>query len=199
MSRCEYPQEVIDYATERALFKAKQAVRRVPSLGEVKDVQQDLQLDVLQRLPNFDGERAGIETFISRVIDNKVASLIDEFRRAWRSGEGKVSSLDDWVLDEDEEEDATWTRRDAAIDAGRLRAHLGVEERRSAQEMVDLKSDVAAVMATLTPELRELCVLMQTQTPQEIVRQTGKAWAVLYKQIAEIREAFQEAQLDLYQ
>ncbi|MCL2645404.1 MAG: hypothetical protein FWD61_00195 [Phycisphaerales bacterium] len=193
MSRCELSQEMIDYVTECTLIRARQAVRRVRNLGDVKDVQQDLLLDILQRLPNFDGERADIKTFISRLVDNKVASMIDTFRRARRRGEGVGPSVDDWVLDEDGE----WIRRDGVMDAELLRAHRGVDSR-SAEETVNLKADVAAVMAKLPEELRELCVQLQTHGPWELI-QGGKASAVLYKQMAEIREAFREAQLDLYQ
>ncbi|MCL2648097.1 MAG: hypothetical protein FWD61_13980 [Phycisphaerales bacterium] len=195
----QYPQEIVDYVIERTLIRARQTVRRVYNIGEVGDVQQDLLEDVFRRLPKFDGERADIKTFISRVIDNKVSNMIDQFWSARHSGEGRGPSLDDWVLDEDGE----WTRRHNMMDANLLRAHRGTDEgmgeRRGDQEMANLKADVAAVMAKLPPELRELCVRLQTQTPHEIIRQTGKARDVVYKQIAEIREAFTKAELHHYQ
>ena len=193
----EYPQEIIDYAIECALIKARQAVRRIHNLGEVGDVQQDLLEDVFRRLPSFDGERAGIKTFINRLIDNKVASMIDTFRRARRRGEGVGPSVDDWVLDEDGE----WIRRDGVMDAELLRAHrrIGEERPRSAEGMADFKMDLAAVMAKLPAELRDLCVRLQTQTIREIVDQTGTVNRDIYKQIAEIRKVFREAKLHLYQ
>ena len=195
MERCELPQEIIDYVTECTLIRARQAVRRVRNLGDVKDVQQDLLLDVLQRLPNFDGERADIKTFISRLVDNKVASMIDTFRRARRRGEGVGPSVDDWVLDED----GAWARRYSVMDAELLRAHLGIGGGRGFEDMVNLRVDVTAVVMTLPPELRALCVLLRTRGPWELIQQGEKASAVLYKQIAEIRDAFVEAQLHLYQ
>jgi len=198
-SPSQYPQEIVDYVIERTLIRARQVVRRVYNLGEVGDIQHDLLEDVFRRLPKFDGERADIKTFISRVIDNKVSSMIDQFWSARHSGEGKGPSLDDWVLDEDGE----WTRRHNMMDANLLRAHRGMEEGtgegRSAEEVANLKADVVAVMAKLPPELRELCVRLQTQTPHEIIRQTGKARDVVYKQIAEVREAFTKAELHHYQ
>lgn len=41
------------------------------------DLEQELVLDILRRLPRFDPERAQLMTFIVRVVDNKIASMIE--------------------------------------------------------------------------------------------------------------------------
>ena len=41
------------------------------------DLEQELVLDILRRLPRFDPERAQLMTFVVRVLDNKIASIIE--------------------------------------------------------------------------------------------------------------------------
>lgn len=188
-----YPKELIDYITTRTSYKARQIVRRVPSIGDVEDVQHDLLEDVFRRLPKFDGDRAGVKTFICRVIDNKIADLLRTLDRSLRGRRGHGPSCDDWVLDED----GVWARRDAVIDEARSRAHLGVT-RRSDEEQRNLEMDTATVLAALSPEQRDLCVKLKTQTPTEISRETGMARSIIYQRISALRDIFVGAKLHLY-
>ena len=197
-----HPDELIRYLTRRTRYKARQVAPRYPALGDVEDIQHDLIEDVLRRLPRFNGERAGVKTFICLLIHNKIASMIkshDAERRGYRGCRGRRGhvgrdgSLDDWVRDET----GSWVRRDAALDAARSTAPLGVVHR-SAAELSDLAMDAAAVMATLSPEQRELCVRLQTQTPTEVSRETGVSRSTLYQRIAAIRDIFAGAELHLY-
>jgi len=188
-----YPKELIEYVMKRTHYKARQMVRRVPALGEVKDVQHDLIEDVLRRLPKFDGDRAGVKTFICRIINNKIADLLKSHEAACRGNGRTKESLDDWVRDET----GTWVRRDATVDASRRRAHLGITPR-SDHEQRELEMDVASVMASLTPQQRALCAMLRTKTPSEIARETSMARSVIYKHIAVIRAAFIRAGLDHY-
>lgn len=188
-----YFQELIEYVTKRAGFKARQVVGKVPALGEVEDVQQDLIEDVLRRLPKFNGDRAGVKTFVSRIIDNKIADLLKSHEAACRGRGDARESLDDWVRDET----GPWVRRDTTVDAAQRHTHLGVCERHD-HEQRELELDVAGVMASLPPEQRELCSMLRTRTPTEIARQTGLPRSAIYKHIAAIRAAFIKAGLDHY-
>jgi RNA polymerase sigma-70 factor (ECF subfamily) len=188
-----YSKELIEYVTKRAEFKARQVVGKVPALGEVEDVQQDLIEDVLRRLPKFDGDRAGVKTFVSRIINNKIADLLTSHEAARRGNGCTKESLDDWVRDET----GAWVRRDTTVDASRSRAHLGVCERND-HEQRELEMDVASVMASLPPEQRDVCAMLRTKTPSEIARETGMSRSAIYKHIAAIRAAFTKAGLDHY-
>ncbi len=188
-----HSEELIEYVMKRAEFKARQVVGQVPGLGEVEDVQQDLIADVLSRLPRYDGDRAGVKTFISRVINNRIADLLKSREAACRGNGCTKESLDDWVRDET----GSWARRDTTVDASRRRAHLGICER-SAHEQRELEMDVGGVTASLPPEQRAICAMLRTKTPIEIARETGLARSVIYRHIAAIRTAFIEAGLDHY-
>jgi RNA polymerase sigma factor (sigma-70 family) len=191
-------QEQTQYLMKRAHYKARQIARRYPALGLVEDVQHELIEDVLRRLPKFDGRRAGFKTFVCRLINNKIASMIsshDAKCRGFRGcrGNGSDCSLDDWVRDED----GTWVRRDVTVDAARLTARFGVVPR-SAVDQCDLAADTAAVLATLSPEQRDLCERLQEQNPTEIARETGVARSLIYQRIAALRAIFIGAQMNAY-
>jgi RNA polymerase sigma factor (sigma-70 family) len=188
-----YSQELIEYVMKRAEFKARQVVKRVPSLGEIEDVQQDLIEDVLRSLPRFNGDRAGVKTFICRVINNRIGDLLKSHEAASRGNGCAKESLDDWVRDET----GNWVRRDATVDASCRGAHLGICERDD-REQRDLEMDIAGVTASLPPQQQDVCAMLRTKTPTEIARETGMARSVIYKHIAAIRAAFTKAGLDHY-
>jgi RNA polymerase sigma-70 factor (ECF subfamily) len=188
-----YSKELIEYVMKRAEFKAKQVVSKVPGLGEVEDVQQDLIEDVLRSLPRYDGDRAGVKTFISRVINNGIADLLKSHEAASRGNGCTKESLDDWVRDEF----GAWVRRDTTVDASRRRAHLGICER-SDHEQRELEMDVDSVMASLPSEQRAICAMLRTKSPTEISRETGISRSAIYRHIAAIRATFIKAGLDHY-
>lgn len=188
-----YPQELVEYVMKRAEFKARQVINKVPSLGEVEDVQQDLIEDVFRSLPRFNGDRAGVKTFICRVINNRIGDLLKSHEAASRGNGCTKESLDDWVRDES----GAWVQRDAKVDASRRGARLGICGR-SDHEQCDLKMDIASVMGSLSPRQQDVCAMLRMKTPTEIVRETGMARSVIYKHITAIRAAFIKAGLDHY-
>ncbi len=188
-----YPNELIDYVMKRAEFKARQVVGKVPALGEVEDIQQDLIEDVLRRLPKFDDGRATVKTFVCRIINHKIADLLERHEAACRGRGDARESLDDWVRDET----GAWVRRDTTVDASQRHAHLRVCERND-HEQRELELDIASVMGSLSPQQRDVCAMLRTKTPTEIARQTGLPRSAIYKHIAAIRAAFIKAGLDHY-
>ncbi len=192
-------EEQIHYLIKQTQYKARQIAWRYPAFGSLEDVQHDLIKDVLRRLPKFDGRRAGFKTFICRLINNKIATMItshDALRRGNGRGRGDGladSSLDDWGRDES----GAWVRRESTLQEDRATAHLGVV-RRSDQDQVDLTRDTAALLTSLTPDQRDLCLRLQEHTPTEIARQTGVARSVIYQRIAAVRSIFITAQMNAY-
>ena len=73
------PQGGLDpYALKHIRFKARQLAGQAGfGAGERKDLEQELFLDLLTRLPQYDPDRARRTTFISRVVANRVSTLIE--------------------------------------------------------------------------------------------------------------------------
>jgi len=185
---------ILKYAMKRTHYKARQVIRTKGfTKDDFDDIRQELMRDVLKRLPKFNGGRAGMKTFISRLIDNRIAGLIKHRHAACRDSRRNECSLDDWVHDED----GRWVRRDTTISEDRARAHT-CQAPRGRQETLELAMDTAHVMASLPNDLRDLCERLRSQTPTEIHRETGMSRSSLYERIKQIRARFIEADLNQY-
>jgi len=184
--------QIIQYAIARAHYKANQLIGRHGfTLSDFHDIRQDLLTDVIERLPKFNGDLAGAKTFVTRLINNRIANLIEHRTAACRNPEREECSMDDWVRDED----GAWVRRDSVTDDERLRAHRGVFPRNE-QKQADLTMDIDSVAASLPDDLRDLCERLKSQTVLEISRETGMSSAAIYRRIKKLRERFEEAGLD---
>jgi len=175
---------------------ASDGFRRNPQVRDetnFQDLRQELLADILARLPKFDGKRASAKTFVSRLIDNRIANLIKHRRARCRDPGREESSLDDWVRDED----GKWTRRAETITEDEALASAG-RLGRSRQEQVELALDTAVVINGLPADLKDLCVRLRTQTVARISRETGVPRARLYERIAALRARFREAGMDRY-
>ena len=186
--------EILQYAMKRTHFKARQVLDKNGfTESDFRDLRQDLLADILARLPKYDGDRAGMKTFISQVVDHRIASIIKYRRASCRDHRRNESSLDDWVHDED----GTWTRRGATITEDEARAAFGLAGR-SRQDEVELAVDTTAMLDGLPDDLRDLCIRLKTQTVVEISRETGVPRARLYARLKALEQKFRAADMHHY-
>jgi RNA polymerase sigma-70 factor (ECF subfamily) len=185
---------ILQYALKRTHFKARQMVG-IAGLteGDLHNVRQELLADLIHRLPHYDGSRAGLKTFVSRIIDNCRARIIERREAPSRSYHREQGSLDNWTHDED----GLWVRVGEMLTEDEAVAPLGIF-RRSAEEQSDLAHDTAAILARLPEELRELAVRLQTQSVAEIAREMGLSRTTVYQWIERLRTVFFEAGMKNY-
>lgn len=186
---------ILQYAMKRTHFKTRQIIGRHGfTESDFHDLRQDLLADILERLPKFNGDRGDLKPFISRLIDNRIASIIKHRRAACRDHRREESSLDDWVRDEL----GAWETRGALVDEDRAKAHLGIRPR-SRQEQVDLAMDVHNLVDSLPDDQRDLVLrLLHSETVVEISNSTGISQSTLYRRLEVIRARFKDAGLDRY-
>jgi RNA polymerase sigma-70 factor (ECF subfamily) len=66
------------YVVLKIRYQAKLLTRsRAFSTSDIEDIKQELMFDLVRRLPSFNPARAGKNTFISRVVENHAASMIE--------------------------------------------------------------------------------------------------------------------------
>ena len=65
------------------------------------DIEQELRIDIFQRLPKYDPAKSKRATFITRVIEHKTADLIRHHRAESRALNVEVRSLKEEVQTED--------------------------------------------------------------------------------------------------
>ena len=195
MGRNRYDEGIDPYAVEIIRFKARQLVGQAGfTASDRDDLEQELILDLLRRLPKYDPSRAKRNTFIARVVEHKIATLIEAQTAHKRDYRRCPCSLNERF---EEEEEGRSVERAETLDQEDYLLRIGVEPG-AAEELRGLALDVATVVETLPPELRDLCRRLEQETVSEISRDTGVSRATLYESITRLREIFEDAGLKDY-
>jgi RNA polymerase sigma-70 factor (ECF subfamily) len=184
-----------DYAENLIRFKARKLARTAAS-PEVdwEDFAQDMRLDLWRRLSKFDPSKAPLNAFITRVVEHKVASIIEARTAPCRDFRRCRSSLNRPLEDQDGGRPA-----ECGDTLGEDTRHLrtGIPGH-SVEESVDLGLDTKATLARLPPELRDLCRRLMRQDLTEVARETGTPRGTLHESVLKNRRKFEKARLREY-
>lgn len=187
-------QGIDDYAVQLIKYKARQLVGRVGfTESDREDLEQEMVLDLLRRLPKFDPKRAGRNTFIARIVEHKVATIIEAQKAGMRDYRLCSCSLNDRL----EDEEGRSIERMETIDQEDYLRRTG-KLSRPMSELRHLSIDLRSAVQTLPPELRELCKRLQTESVTEISRDTGIPRGTIYESIKKLRAIFEDADLKDY-
>lgn len=183
-----------DYAVTLIRHKARQLVGHAGFVeADRPDLEQELVLDLLRRLPRFDPAKAARNTFIARVIRHRVATLVEAQKAGVRDYRRVAGSLDE-------------RRRSNAGPCDDvppvLQQHEFCRTTVAAacheEDGGDLRRDVSRVVANLPFELRDLCERLLGATVTEVSRETGVPRSTLYGAIGKLRQHFDAAGLAVY-
>lgn len=138
------------------------------------DIEQELMLDLWQRMKSFDSARGKQRSFINQVISKRVSKLL-AFQFASSKGRNcKHIPFDDISFCNDER---------FACDK---------------QAQNELRLDINKVVAALPEDLQMLCQQLQVLNMTELAKHTGIPRATLYWRVGNIRKAFCAAGLNAY-
>ena len=182
------------YAVRLIKYKARRLIGQAGfSVSDRDDLEQEMILDLLRRLPKYNPKRAQLNTFIARVVEHRIATLIEARKAGIRDYRRCPYSLNDRF----EDEEGRSVERVETLDQEDYLLRTGAQSR-PADELSALAIDVAAVLERLPPELRELCRRLGTETVTEISRDAGVPRGTIYESIKELREIFEDAGLKDY-
>lgn len=183
-----------DYTSWLIRHKAKQLIGSAGfTKSDLEDIEQELILDLLQRLPKFDSNKAGYKTFIARVVDHRIARIIEERKAGLRDWRLCITSLNDIVpLGE-----GVCGERLEAYDMDEYLRQIGCSSRNSSDRL-ELSIDIGMFVNSIKPELRTLCERLKTESVTEISRDTGIPRATLYERIQELRDLLEDNGLKEY-
>jgi len=147
---------------------------------DAEDIEQDLRLDLIRRIPCFDETRASFETFADRLIAHRVASLAatTAAKRADRS----MKSLEAPIAPDGEDGGLTLadvTPEDAALYAP---SALGLAAGNG------LGYDVALLLHALSPSCRSVAIALGNMSVAEAASALGLHRSSVYARIVKIRE-----------
>jgi len=189
--RCE---GIDEYAVRIIKFKARQLVGLVGlTESDREDLEQEMILDLLQRLPKYNPDRAQRNTFIARVVEHKIASIIEARKAGLRNYRLCNCSLNECIEDE---EGFSVERMETIDQEDYLRMTGGLSHPFS--ELRDLSVDVRQAIKKLPPELRELCRRLNVNTITELSRDTGIPRGTIYESIKKLRSILEDAGLKDY-
>jgi RNA polymerase sigma factor (sigma-70 family) len=159
--------------------KARLIVRCFADEGEdVRDVEQELFLRLLQNLRDFDSKKGALNAFISVVVERLSGMLIRERRAKKRTPTGKRSL-------------------GAPCDGGAVFDPPGLHAEQH-KEVVDRALDVAELLAALPPDLRDLAERLQTRTVSEVARDRNVPRTSLQRHIERLKRCIEVAGLNIY-
>jgi len=189
-------QHILDgYARDVIRHKARQLIGKYGfTRDDYDDLQQEMMLDLLRRLGKYDPSKAGLSTFVARIVDRKVSTLIRHQRQEKRDYRRPVCSLDAQV----EDQDGQARGLDEVLGQDAFDDEVARHDRPQA-ERLDLRLDLSLVLDELPDDLRQLALRLQTRTVAEIARELGVPRSTLYeKGIARLRKIFEDKGLREY-
>ena len=154
-----------------------------------EDLEQDMALHLLTALLKHDPEKSSLQTFANRVIDYWTSVQVRKWRASRRDYRALGVSLDHICQDEDGECTTLgdMLREDEA---------LGFTESLGCIEAVELKMIVDEALATLSPQLREMCLALMDQSVADLCRSHNLSRGKVAFQMKKIRKAFERVGLD---
>jgi len=183
------------YAVKLIRTKSRQLCKQPDfSLNDRLDIEQDLMIELTERLPTYDPDRASEEAFITWVVLQRIADLIRSQRTKKRRIDVEATSLNDLVyVSESGSKEEQWATLDNEI----FQEFTG-SDTKSHNERIDLEIDLERVMNGLPEDLNRLCEFLSKYSISETARRLGVSRTSLYKSIHELHEAFEQAGMKDY-
>ncbi len=194
MAHTTTAQQGIDPRTFRLVrTKARQLSRRREfSVADREDIEQDLLLDLLTRLPRFDAARCQRSTFVHRVVNNRVARMVETRAAKKRGASLTFASLGDEANDDAGQPEPRWATIDQRLSRRDAPSVTEADSRR------DLQIDTAAAIRELPDDLRELAESLCLRTPSEAARESGVPRRTVRDRMTRIRARFERLGLRIY-
>lgn len=172
------------YAHGLITNKARELARR-PGFGssDRDDIEQELALDLIVRLRNYDPAKARRTTFMARIVEHRIATLIEERNAACRDWRLRADAGDRDSFDSDGLGDA-----ESALD-------LIPDPACDSAEDITLRIDLESVLDALPEDLRGLWDLLLESSIPQISKQTGIPSSTLYDRRKRLRRALHESGL----
>lgn len=169
--------------------KVRQLVRQKwCSLADQEDLEQELRLWLLRRAEQFDQALSDWPAFVTTVIERRIASLVEHATRHKRQSDSPLCSLSDSVTD------ATGhacERHETLSDS--QRGHAAGVDKLPPLALFELRHDVATVLDSLPPDLRQVCDMLRDHPVQSVARRLGLPRGSLACMLKEIRDRFEAA------
>jgi RNA polymerase sigma-70 factor, ECF subfamily len=180
--------ELTEYALKLVHLKARHLVGTAGfTRDDVEDIEQELVLDLLARLPQFDPAKASYNTFVARLVDRKISKLVRDRQRERRDPDREDCSLSSLV----NEEDGVKAELGDSITQDEHDLRTG-KHHRPASERLDMELDVKETLSTLPEELRRVAEVLTAMPVAEAIQALRiPRWKLYEVYLPQLREVFE--------
>lgn len=181
-----------EYAVEQIRYKAWALVGTAGyTWDDVEDIEQDLMLDLLEGMGQFDETKSKRTTFIDRVISNKITNIIRDRRAAKRDICKEGPRLDQVV----ENEDGEIITVQETVSSDEYFDRMGCQTS-TVQENLEKRIDLERAIQQLTPEDQKIVRLLMEMSISDVARELGMPRMTLAYRVRRIRKTLIELGLD---
>lgn len=188
--------EVVAYAKTTIKISARKLIGKCGiTPADLEDIESEMMLDVLRRLPKHDQNRWSYKTFIPRIVRNKSHHILRSRCTEKECSFRKAQSMDAPINVNAEPGNDFPTLYDV-LSPHSLYGVCGLSD----CEISDLRSDLNHVISKLNDIQQRCCrAILNEESISKIVKAHRMPQSTFYKNvIAPIREAFTEAGLQEY-
>lgn len=179
------------YAQSLIKFKARQLARRSDfSRADEEDLAQEFTRFLLSRAEQFDPSRGSNSTFVARVVDSCVASIL-RARYAQKRAPGLRAQSLESTCGADEDGSAEKEDRLTEVDLERRTGNASEDE----VERSDVKDGVDRAVNSLPADLQGVCLRLKEDSAAAVARELGISRRQLRRNIERIRRHFEHAGL----
>jgi RNA polymerase sigma-70 factor, ECF subfamily len=184
-----------EYARNLIRRKARQLIGKYGfNRDDCEDLMQELTLDLLIRLSKFDASKACLDTFVSRIVDRRVANVIRYQRQVKRDFHRRAPSLDEPIRDDE----GRAISRGERISQDEYDLRMGKYTSNEA-EREEMRMEVGAAISGLPWDLQLLANLLRTHSMTEAARKLGVHRDTLYSaRLPRLRQIFEDKGLREY-
>ena len=194
MQSSQKQQGINEYAARVIRHKARHLVGTAGfTESDRDDLEQEMMLDVIMRLPKFDARRGTPKTFVACIIARKISKLIRHRTTGLRDFRCEAFSIDKPAGNDD---DAVPVRGDCVLED--INDPAGASQVPREVEASELAEATQRVISGLPRDLRRLCELLQRGTLADAARELGVPRSTLRYQLPRLRELFESAGLRSY-
>lgn len=190
-----------EYAVKSIRIRARQLVGKAGLVeADIPDLEQELAVDLWRRLPSYDPARATRKTFIARVVEHQVATILEARRAACRDVRREAFSLDDPLRaqgDPGGEDRSPSAGGSMVLDQDEIRRRSGSACRSEVEER-ELRHDLETTLGELSPDQRDLCFRVVDTPVAEVARELGVPRTTLNDSLRRVQAVFARAGLCSY-
>lgn len=181
------------YAADLIRHKARQLVGKAGfTEDDREDLEQELMIDLIQRMRHYNPSIAKKTTFMARIVERHIATILEARFAQCRDIRCSVFSLNSTFSNSDGEPEEL---SGFLSGEGSFKNHAHESRERIEN---DIRFEIERSLASLPNELRDLCNRLRTHNMAEIARELKIPRSTLYERLNVLRQSLRDLGLEEY-